>query len=471
LFSTGDWAAARVALRGGLDELPAGNDDLLVELQMRRVTLGREGMTAAAWGELRGLIDGEERGRTRTERLLLVQLAYEAAASGALPHREVERLARRALADGVLMENSAGDTWPFSAACYAMLYAGEVDAALRELGRAIELSQRQGSPVAFGHLSRVRGTASYTRGNLLEALADLRSALDSYSEEYEHGLPWTLAFLALCLIERDDVPSAERALTLSGDERKWRAQPSFRAYLYALGRLRAAQGRVREGLDRLLESGHEALTMNFQNPVASPWRADAALLCARLGDQERAEELIADDLSIARQFGAPHAVGVALRAAGLIEGGTRGLERLAEAAATLERSGSDLELARTLTDHGAALRRAGRRREAREPLRRGLDLATRCGALAVSRRAREELVAAGARPRRERIAGVAALTASELRVAKLAASGLTNREIAQALFVSMRTVSTHLGHVYSKLDTSDRTQLAALLAAESAQMP
>jgi DNA-binding NarL/FixJ family response regulator len=153
----------------------------------------------------------------------------------------------------------------------------------------------------------------------------------------------------------------------------------------------------------------------------------------------------------------------------LIAGGSRGLERLAEAAAVLEGSGADLELARSLTDQGASLRRAGRRRDARAPLRRALDLATQCGAIALARGTREELVAAGAKPRRERISGVAALTASELRVAQMAAQGLTNRQIAQALFITMRTVSAHLGHAYSKLDISDRTQLPAVLPAEAAE--
>ena len=185
-----------------------------------------------------------------------------------------------------------------------------------------------------------------------------------------------------------------------------------------------------------------------------------------MGAEDRAEELVAEDVGLARAVGAPHALGIALRAAGLIAGGNRGLERLAEAATVLERSGVDLELARTLTDQGAALRRAGRRRDARAPLRRALDLAMRCGAIALARRAREELVAAGAKPRRERISGVAALTASELRVAQMAAQGLTNRQIAQALFITMRTVSAHLGHVYSKLDISDRAQLPAVLSVE-----
>ena len=209
--------------------------------------------------------------------------------------------------------------------------------------------------------------------------------------------------------------------------------------------------------------------MNFPNPAASPWRSDAALLAAQLGLRDRATQLIADDLRLARAFGAPHALGAALRTAGLIEGGEDGLEKLAQSVIVLNGSGFKLELARSLTDHGAALRRIGRRREALEPLRRGLDLASRCGALVLATQAREELIAAGARPRRERIGGLESLTASELRVARMAADGMTNREIAQALFVTRRTVETHLGHAYQKLDVSSREQLPNALAPDQVE--
>jgi DNA-binding CsgD family transcriptional regulator len=145
---------------------------------------------------------------------------------------------------------------------------------------------------------------------------------------------------------------------------------------------------------------------------------------------------------------------------------TRGFALLAEAVDVLDGSEFNLELARTLTEQGAALRRAGRRRDALEPLRRGLDLATRCGALALATRAQAELVTAGARPRRGLIRGANALTASESRVARMAAGGMTNREIAQALFVTIRTVTTHLGHTYQKLSISQREQLAEQLGVE-----
>jgi len=209
--------------------------------------------------------------------------------------------------------------------------------------------------------------------------------------------------------------------------------------------------------------------MREPNPAANlPWRSDLALLHARLGERHRAAELIAEDVMLAREFGAPHALGIALRAAGLIEGGAVGLQQLAEAADLLDGSGFDLEFARTPTERGAALRRAGRRRDAQHILRRGLDVATRCGTLALAKQAREELRLAGARPRRGRIRGIDALTASERRVASMAAGGMTNREIAQALFITLRTVETHLTTIYRKLDIAGRERLSEALGPDQA---
>ena len=139
---------------------------------------------------------------------------------------------------------------------------------------------------------------------------------------------------------------------------------------------------------------------------------------------------------------------------------------LTESVEWLRRSPARLELARALFDLGAAQRRAGKRSAAREPLREALGLAEQCGALSLAARIDEELAATGVHLRRERASGPEALTPAERRVAELAASGLTNREIGQTLFVSVKTVGTHLGHIYEKLDLQGpqaREQLAARL--------
>ena len=159
------------------------------------------------------------------------------------------------------------------------------------------------------------------------------------------------------------------------------------------------------------------------------------------------------------------ALGVALRTAGLVDGGPRGEALLREAIEMLAGPDTRLEHARALADLGALLRRGNRRAEARQLLRQAVDTAHHLGAEALALRAETELRATGARPRRVLLTGLEALTASERRIAELAAEGHTNREIAQTLFVTARTVEGHLTHVFYKLDVKARTALPAALAA------
>ncbi|MCW2953027.1 MAG: transcriptional regulator, LuxR family, partial [Conexibacter sp.] len=160
-------------------------------------------------------------------------------------------------------------------------------------------------------------------------------------------------------------------------------------------------------------------------------------------------------------------LGFALRAAGLARGGAAGLGLLAESSAALAGGDASLERARTEVALGAALRRANRRSDARAHLRTGLDGAYSCGARPLAARAREELAATGARPRREPLSGAAALTPTELRIARLAADGRSNPEIAQDLFVTRKTVEFHLSNAYRKLAIESRAQLAAALGAHA----
>ena len=182
------------------------------------------------------------------------------------------------------------------------------------------------------------------------------------------------------------------------------------------------------------------------------------------GARAEARALAAEEVALAQAYRGRRTLGVALRAAGLAEGGRRGIELLSQAGRVLDGSGARLEHARAMTDLGAALRRAGRRAESREMLRPALDLGHRCGALALTERARTELIAAGGRPRRLVLSGLDSLTPSERRVAQLAAAGLPNRDIAQNLFITARTVEGHLTHAYQKLAITSREQLRAALA-------
>ncbi len=150
---------------------------------------------------------------------------------------------------------------------------------------------------------------------------------------------------------------------------------------------------------------------------------------------------------------------------GTLAGGADGLAHLEEAVAVLRDAPARLELAKALAALGGALRRDRRPTDAREPLRAALELAVACDAPGLAEEVRAELYAAGARPRTDALAGVAALTASERRVVERAAGGETNRDIAQALFVTPKTVEVHLSNAYRKLGVRSRRELPAALGA------
>jgi DNA-binding CsgD family transcriptional regulator len=240
---------------------------------------------------------------------------------------------------------------------------------------------------------------------------------------------------------------------------------------YARGCLHAAAGDHKAATEDLLAAGEFAMRWGIHNPAAMPWRSAAALSLGASGDRESARRLAAEEMELARAWGSRRSLGVALRAAGLVTDGDQGIGLLSEAVAVLRQSPARLELARALADLGAAHRRAGRRGTARDLLRESLDLAHALGAQTIAVGAREELVAAGGRPRRDAIRGRDALTPSELRVAQLAAAGQTNRQIAQALFVTQRTVENHLTSTYVKLGIAARPELATALTGPPAAMP
>ena len=322
-------------------------------------------------------------------------------------------------------------------------------------------ARRRGAIQETIGFSLSRASASCDRGALADAEADARWARDrAEGVRRMHAVSEVIRVL----VERDALDAAEHELEQLVDPCASRSSEVVR-FLIARGRLRGAQGRLQESLDDFLECGQRCAPLGLYTSAA-PWRAEAALAHAALGNTGEARRLADEQLELARAFGRPRTLGISLRACGLIEGGETGLELLAEAVETLERSQSPLELARALSAYGAALRRAGRRVQARTQLERALDLAHRLGARRIANQARVELTAAGAKPRRDAITGRDALTAGELRVARLAADGLTNREIAQALFITTKTAKAHLSRVYRKLEITRRGQLADVLTGQ-----
>ncbi|HEX3805060.1 MAG TPA: AAA family ATPase [Solirubrobacteraceae bacterium] len=276
---------------------------------------------------------------------------------------------------------------------------------------------------------------------------------------------WMLACLCQALSERGELDAAADLIESVPLDRAFGTAAGLHALL-ARARVRMARGDREGAIEDLWLAGENVI---INNPSFLPWRSTLATILAPT-DPHRARDLAESELERARELGQPRGIGVALRARGRLVGGTDGLPLLEESVETLRSSPARLELARSLIELGSTLRRTGRRAAAREPLREALALAQRCGAEVLIEIARQELTVSGARPRREVLAGPEALTPSEWRVAELAASGLQNREIAQALFVTTKTVGTHLAHIYQKLGLSGqqaRESLADRLQADS----
>jgi DNA-binding CsgD family transcriptional regulator len=339
-----------------------------------------------------------------------------------------------------------------------LLFAGMSGEARQGAHTWLRLAQQRGWPMASALAATVASLTALYDGEVGQALA--------YGQQAMTGGNWisvmATAFMIPALIDRGAVDEA-RALLAAGNLTgplgpTW----PYNVVRHARGCLYAAAGDHASAARELLEAGELAELWGVRNPTLMPWRSDAALSLIALGDYREASRLCAEEIGLARQWGASRGIGIALRVAGVAEGGS--IELLTEAVSVLRRSPARLELARALIDLGAAHRRAGSRGRAREFLREGLDLAHALGGLALADRARRELVVAGGRPRRDATRGRDALTPSELRVAQLAAAGQTNRQIAQALFVTQRTVENHLTSTYAKLGISSRPELPTALA-------
>ncbi len=319
-----------------------------------------------------------------------------------------------------------------------------------------------GSRLAVGLAHR--GWLALRRGDLCAAEGDARTALVA-SQLPAPSLYRVLnaGVLVEALVDQGELDAAEQALAPLDSEAE-SGSITAAVLRVARGRLRVEQGRVAEGLEDFLAVGLALTRALITCPSYLPWRSEAALAHLALGDRESAGRLADEELELAQAFGAPRALGVAKRAAGVIAGGDRGASLLGGAIGQFEQGDASLERARALADLGALLRRRNRRTEARELLREALDAAHHAGAKPLAERAETELRATGARPRRAVLTGLDALTASERRIAELASQGLTNREIAQTLFITARTVEGHLTSVFRKLMLDSRDELPAALA-------
>lgn len=442
-----------------IDEVPASEREQGLRLQATRWVAARD--SVAIWHRLeatpqRFVLDSGKPPLTTGERLQVAAAAYDAARTGTAS--EARELALQALAGGRLLEDPGPESGGFWIAPFVLVLAHADDDQLRVSTEVMEWAKQHGSLPAFSMAAQLRAHAYHRCGALADAEADALCAL-------EHpGVPGLFPFGRMALINvllaRD---KALEARDLFEQVRPDPAAAGYFRYLRTRARLRLAFQHPEDALDDLLDCGRLEEEWDIRTPAFGTWRADAVPLLASLGRHDHARELAREELERCLAFGAPGPLGMAFRALGLVEPGQTGIELLEQAVAQLEQSARRLEQAIALLELGAAIRRAGRRADARAPLRAALELAGACGADAIAARAHEELVTAGARPRRDPTESRSTLTASELRVARLAAEGMTNREIAQGLFLTENTIETHLRSVFRKLDIRSRSQLARAL--------
>ncbi|MGH2873867.1 MAG: LuxR C-terminal-related transcriptional regulator, partial [Solirubrobacteraceae bacterium] len=453
LYARGEFAAAATAGARGGAELDRA--DPLAERLLAAELTAASSVPALIPDAIRRL-DAMVGGTPPTESTLLAMLCTHQAAR-VIEIEQVPELARRAVAGEPLIDpQSHGISLVYAAG--SLNFVDEPILAEEMLDRGLARAAELGDPLAELHVRSVRSWCLISRGQLRLAGEELDAMLTAG----EHGWHSLDALCAMPLIvlrlERGDLEGARDALHRAPAGAQVGQAWYEGAVALATGDPAAAL-RAFQAAGAQLEDG-----LGVVNPGVLPWRSSAALAAAQLGRHEQARALAAGEVTQARAAKGARALGIALRAAGLVNDDPQLLD---ESVAVLERSPARLELARSLTYVGIAQRRAGRAPQARGTLSRALEIALECGASPLVQRATTELRAAGARPRRRPRTGVGALTPSERQTAELAADGRTTRQIAASLFLSPKTVEGQLTSAFRKLGISSRSELAPRLAARA----
>jgi DNA-binding CsgD family transcriptional regulator len=403
-------------------------------------------------------------GASPGERALLATRSIESVMSGESADAAAS-VALAALGGGRLLADVGADSQLVYLAANTLVLTDRLAEARDVLDAAVADAGRRGSVMGFVLATCWRANALLKAGSVLDAEADARASIEAARqaglEMLEH---FALAFLLDSLLELARYDDADGELSQAGLVGELPNLHHYTTLLDSRGRLRVARGDVSGGLADFIECGRRQLEWGFPNPAPMAWRSNAARAHRLLGSSGEPGELARAELALARKFGAPRPIAVALRALAAVDHDDR-YEPLREAERVVRGTDARLEHAHTLVELGAELRRGNRRSDGREMLRAGLAAADRCGAIALSAVALEELAVTGSKPRRDRLSGVAVLTASERRVAQMAARGASNPEIAQALFVTRGTIESHLHAAYRKLNITSRTELAGALDA------
>lgn len=461
---SGQWARRLELLRDALDVLGGLDPDFEARLEAARSGSEFYDPTFVADADarsdrLRELVDA---GTPGTRALALV-LGAVGALRG-MDRAEALAWVERGLGDGGLLRDEGSESLAMPQAVAALLALDEPAMTARATDGVLDDARRRGSVGGFMAASVYRLAVEGHRGRVKSAEADLRRAVEI---AFEHGLFFALSGIVCfgidVLLERPDLEDLATMLCSIQLEPSMASTASGAWLLTARGRLRAQRGELPEAAEDLREGGRIFDALGFTNPILTRWRSPLALALPPDAAEE-ARELIDEELRIATAADLPRARGIALRAAGCLDRGEGGVDVFERSLRELQREDDVLERARTLVELGSALRRANKKVDAREPLVAGLDLAHRCGAERLAARATQELHASGIRPRRRATSGPDALTSAEARVAHMAADGMSNKDIAQSLFVTAKTVENQLGSAYRKLGVRSRESLRSALA-------
>lgn len=410
-------------------------------------------------GDLSGEIDPD----SPTGRLAAAMEVRSAAARGSA--RELADAAKRALGNDASIFAEEPEIAAAPIAVMTLVTADEMEAARHGAERALAIARERGATTELVRGHFLKGFVAWGYGDLPAAEADLRQAIDlaRLAGIIPLVLMYTGALLEV-LIERDELEAAEKELEALGmAEGPAPAGPMLGMLLMIRVHLRVERGNFEGAVEDFEALTAVADSRSFgPGPIASvsPWAARAL---NAVGREDQARAMADEMLAWAEHWGAPSSIAHVLRAVAVTREEAEAVGLLERAAEVVDGSPRRLEHALTLLALGTALRRVGRRADARAPLRKAFDLARRGGAARTARLANEELQATGETVRRYTPIGVESLTPSERRVADLAASGMTNRQIAQSLFVTVKTVEAHLSATYHKLDIKSRRELPAAL--------
>lgn len=456
------WRAARAELTGvagpaapaEVDDLRLALDAYLVNvtvLEPGRLDLLAEVGPAPEDGAQAGV------GGRALDCVLALRAAFEARPLAAAS-------ARRGLSDGLLIRHPNADS-PLVCGWLALLSA-EDDAARESLAQGRQEAYRQGSIRAYGPVHAFAALDQLWRGNLAEAEREGRAAVEAVERSgVRLGRPFVAPILADVLAERGDLAGAAAAMAWAGLPEE--PPPVGPMYFYADTRARLLRraGHAERAAEAALDAGRLFATFGGDNPALVPWRTEAARALHQIGRSARAAELALAEVAVARRWGASRPLGRALRVAGVVLGPDEGFALLTEAVDVLAGSLARLEYTKALVTLAEEAGRRGDRAWARELLDNAVTLAASCDCPPLLDRVHAALAALGVRPAAREPGDAAVLTSSERRVAELAAAGLANREIAETLFVTPKTVELHLTNTYRKLRISGRVQLVTALAA------